>query len=140
MFFTKKRPKEIEYSSVNQEVWKKLKKNKMAMFSLFIIGFFSLVAILGYTITPDQTPFANEQHLEITTKKPGFNIDFLRVYEGERKQKKNFFKPCFGTKNFSSNLFISGKGDLYENFTREKNNKGDSLFKTNKNRKNKIFG
>ncbi|MDD4685113.1 MAG: ABC transporter permease [Bacteroidales bacterium] len=149
MFFIKKRPKEIEYSSVNQEVWKRLKRNKMAMFSLFIIGSFSLVAILGYTITPDQTPFANEQHLELTTKKPGFNIDFLRVYEGERKQKKNFFKHlAFGTKNnFSSQPIYKywTKDDslFVEFYTGEKINNGEiHSFKTvnqNYEIKNKTF-
>ncbi|MFA7081868.1 MAG: ABC transporter permease [Bacteroidales bacterium] len=149
MFLRRKGKKEIEYSSVNQEVWKKLKKNKMAMFSLFIIGFFTLIAVLGYTITPDQTPFANDQYLELTTKKPGFRIDFLRIYEGERKQKKNFFKHlAFGTKNNYSSQPIYRhweKGDsvFFELYTGEKVNSGDVIgfnkAKTNYEIKNKTF-
>ncbi|MFA6806779.1 MAG: ABC transporter permease [Bacteroidales bacterium] len=133
MFFRKKGPKEIKYSSVNQEVWKKLKHNKMAMFSLFIIGFFTLIAILGYTITPDQTPFANQQYLEITTKKPGFKLDFLRMYYGEEKEKKNFFKHlAFGTKNNYSSQPIYKyweKNDsiFAECYTGEKINNGDII-------------
>lgn len=100
MFFNKRKPEDQQYSSVNAEVWKKLKKNKMAMSSLFIIVFFTLIAILGYTITPDQTPYANQQYLELATKKPGFKATFLRVYDIPNVEKTNFFYHlAFGTPN-----------------------------------------
>lgn len=133
MLFKLRKTKNLKYSSVNSEVWKKLKRNKMAMLSLFIIGFFVLIAILGYTITPDQTPFANQQYLEIAAKKPGFKIDFLRIYDSEATQKKYFFKHlAFGTKNPYSSTPIYRhweKGDtlFYEVYTGETINDGEVL-------------
>lgn len=132
MFFRKK-PEKTQYSSVNAEVWKKLRKNKMAMLSLLIIGIFTLIAILGYTITLDQTPYANQQYLEIATKKPGFKIKFLRIYEVEITQKRNFIKHlAYGTKNNYTSIPIYKhweKGDtLYvETYTSEKINNGEII-------------
>lgn len=138
MLFKSRKPKDINYSSVNSEVWKKLKRNKMSMLSLFIIGFFVLIAVLGYTITPDQTPFANQQYLEIAAKKPFFKVDFLRIYDNKNAPKRNFFKHlAFGSKNpYSSTPIFKHweKGDtLYcETFTGEANNNGD-IIAINKN-------
>jgi peptide/nickel transport system permease protein len=100
MSLLKRKPKNFENYSANKGVWKKLKQNKMAMFSLVIIGFFTLIAVLGYTITPDQTPYSNQQYLEIAAQKPLFKVDFLRIYDSVPVQKKNFFKHlAFGTPN-----------------------------------------
>lgn len=49
------------------------------LFSLTVTGITLLTAILGYLITPDSTPFANEQHLEIAGQKPGFSVTMLRL-------------------------------------------------------------
>lgn len=133
MQFKLKKANDLNYSSVNSEVWKKLKRNKMAMLSLYIIGFFTLIAILGYTITPDQTPFSNQQYLEIAAKKPGYKVDFLRIYNEGEIPKKNFFKHlAFGTKNPYVSIPIYKhweKGDslFYETYTGEKVNNGEIL-------------
>lgn len=137
MFFRKKKPKDTNYTSINAEVWEKLKKNKIAMLSLFIIGVFTLIAILGYTITPDQTPYANQQYLEIATKKPGFKVNFLRIYNPSNIEKTNFFiLLAFGrNNNYSSQPIYKywEKGDtLYaEAYTSEEKNNGE-IIKINK--------
>ena len=66
-------------SSLGAIAWKRFKRNHLAMGSLYFIGLLSLISILGYLITPDQTPYANEQILEFTTKKPGFKATILRI-------------------------------------------------------------
>ncbi len=38
-----------------------------------------LVALSGYLVTPDSTPYANTQHLELSAKKPGTRVQFLRI-------------------------------------------------------------
>ncbi len=53
--------------------------NKIGMGSLWFIGLATLTAILGYLITPDPTPFANDQYLELGLKKPGFTVTMLPV-------------------------------------------------------------
>ena len=59
--------------------WQKIKKNKLALIGIYIIISFLLIAILGPLIRPDSSPKANEQHLELARKKPGFQQNFLLI-------------------------------------------------------------
>ncbi|MFW5721079.1 MAG: ABC transporter permease, partial [Bacteroidota bacterium] len=59
--------------SLDYLAWKKFKRNKFSLGGLFFIIFIVIIAILGYSITPDKSPFANTQLLEIAAKKPGFS-------------------------------------------------------------------
>jgi peptide/nickel transport system permease protein len=69
----------IPSGSLSSLAWQKFKKNRLGMGSLLFIGMASLVACLGYLITPDSTPFANDQYLELGLKKPGFTVTMLPV-------------------------------------------------------------
>ena len=60
--------------SLNALAWKKFRNNKLGFGSMIFICLVILVAILGYLITPDSTPYANDQHLELGLKKPGFSV------------------------------------------------------------------
>ncbi len=98
MFYRKK--KYIASASLSSIARKRFLKNKLSLCSLIVIALFALIAILGYLITPDQTPFSNEQYLELTTKKPGFNIQMLRVKKNEKEESTNFFyKMLYGKKS-----------------------------------------
>ena len=59
--------------------WKRFRGNGMAITSLVVIALFSLVAILGYLITPDHTPYCNQQYLELASLKPFSKATFLCV-------------------------------------------------------------
>ena len=67
------------FLSPNQKAMKRLMKNKPAIFGLFVIGLAMLIALLGYLLTPDSTPNANDQVNEINYKPPGFSIQMLKV-------------------------------------------------------------
>lgn len=54
-------------------------KDPLSLISICVIGLFALLALFSYFISPDSTPFANEQHLEIAVKKPGFKVDMLQI-------------------------------------------------------------
>ncbi len=69
----------ISTGSLSALAWNKFKNNTLGFGSLVFIGIVSLVACLGYLITPDSTPFANEQYLELGLKKPGFSVIMLPV-------------------------------------------------------------
>lgn len=70
------------------------------MFGLFIIVSFILVAILGFLITPDSSPDANTQLLELSKKPPGFKVKFLSAKKNEATHSVNFFsKMLFGEKS-----------------------------------------
>lgn len=53
---------------------------------------FALVAIFAYCIIPDPTPNANRQLLELSTQKPGFEVDMLLLPKEKAPSKPSFFK------------------------------------------------
>jgi peptide/nickel transport system permease protein len=87
--------------SFQEAAWKRLKKNKGALFGLFIICTAVLVAIFAYFISPDKTPDANRIIVEIGGEKPGFHQQFLLLPK-ENPPAASFFKQL-----------ISGKEDVY---------------------------
>jgi peptide/nickel transport system permease protein len=62
------------------------------MFGLLIIFSAAIIAILGPGIRPDGTPKANDQILEITTKKPGFTVDILKVKKNQKPNETGFWE------------------------------------------------
>ncbi len=86
------------------KVWKKFRRNTLALTGLIFICFMVVVGILGYLITPDQTPYGNTMHLQLTNKKPGRTFQFLIVSRNENiKQVGLFKKMLFGQEaNFKS--------------------------------------
>lgn len=94
---TKNAEVENRSGSLTEIALRKLRKNKLAMISLGFIGFLTLVAILGYTITPDSTPNANDQHLELAACNPRFTATFLKLKQNQEIEQHNFFyKMLFG--------------------------------------------
>lgn len=61
------------------------------MGGLIFIGFCLLISLLGYGITPDPTPNADRQSLEIALAKPFSRIEFIRQKKASASQ-TNFFK------------------------------------------------
>lgn len=94
MFFSSndKKSKTFISRSPSYYVWKRFKRDKLALAGMVFIGFSMLVAILGYLITPDSTPDANEMSLPISIKKPGFKTQMLLVRKNEEKSETNIFK------------------------------------------------
>ncbi|MHC1775737.1 MAG: ABC transporter permease [Lentimicrobium sp.] len=89
MFFKKKL---LAEGSLSAKSWEKLRKNRTAVVSMVIILLATLVAALGYLITPDSSPFANEQHLEIAACKPGFRVQVLLIRKNEPSGNCNLLK------------------------------------------------
>ena len=71
--------------SFQQAAWKRLRKNKGALFGLGVICLAVLVAIFAYFIAPDPSPFANRIILEIGGNKPGFTQSFIKVKKREER-------------------------------------------------------
>ena len=76
--------KYITSDSLSQIAWKRFLKNKLSLSALVIVSIFIIMAMLGYLITPDSSPFSNEQYLELSTKKPGFKIKMLQIRKNEQ--------------------------------------------------------
>lgn len=99
--------------SLSSLAMRRFKRNKLAMGALFFIIFTSFVAIIGYLITPDSTPFANNQSLELATKKPGFSVLILnRRLNKPSIEISMFHKMLYGApKEFESIPIINYKFD-----------------------------
>ena len=62
------------------------------MVATFFVLAWALVALFAYLIIPDKTPNANRQLLEISTKKPGFEVDMLMIPKETPNPKTPFLK------------------------------------------------
>ena len=109
---------ENSYSFLYQ-TWKRLKKNRGAIFGLLIIFLAVFITIFGYLIAPDSSPNADLQTVEIQAKKPGYVQQFLRIPDNENSTVGWFTKLISGRANEYRYIPISGyslKGDsLYIN-------------------------
>ena len=74
-------------ASMGSLSWQRFKRNRLAVASIVVIGLFALIAILGYLITPDHTPYCNQQYLELATLKPFSKATFLCVDESPETPK-----------------------------------------------------
>jgi len=110
MFFRNKR-KEYSSSPLSRLAIKRLLRNNSALASMFIIVFASLVALLGYLITPDPTPDVNLQFLELATRKPGFKVNMLKLRNNAPPKETNIFnRMLFGApSNFEEIPYSSYK-------------------------------
>jgi oligopeptide transport system permease protein len=61
------------------KIWIRFKRNKPALGGLIFIILLLIMGILGYVMTPDQTPMANSMHLQLSNKKPGRSFQFLII-------------------------------------------------------------
>jgi len=71
---------------------RRLKKNKGAIFGLFIIAIAVLVAVFAYFIAPDPSPHANRIILEIGGEKPGYSKTFALLPKAIQTPTPGFFK------------------------------------------------
>jgi peptide/nickel transport system permease protein len=95
--------------SLSHLAWRRLLKNRMAVVSMAFILLTIFVSILGYLITPDKTPYANDQNLVLTTKKPGFKVMMLSVRKNELANRHNLLSfIMFGGKSGYLRIPITG--------------------------------
>lgn len=66
-------------TSLGQLAWRKFKKDVAAIFGTVVILIAVVLAILGPLITPDGSPHANRQIIELAAKKPGSTFTFLKI-------------------------------------------------------------
>ena len=75
--------------------WKRFRSNKLGMVACGFVLLWALLALFAYLVIPDKTPNANRQILEISTKKPGFEVDMLMIPKETPPQKTPFFEFLF---------------------------------------------
>jgi peptide/nickel transport system permease protein len=80
--------------------WQRIKRNRLAMFGIFIIALLMLMSVLGYLITPDQSPDAATHIEEISIRKPGFSCQIIELRKNTPAVDQNFLTTMiFGKAN-----------------------------------------
>lgn len=147
MLFKKTKYSDMQSESLSKQTWVRFKRNKLGMFGLVLIVFATVITVLGYLITPDSTPFANDQKPELHIKKPGFKSTLLLMRKNEQAHSTNWFnKMIFGRVSDYSSMPIhgykfNGFDILVEEFTGNTPNNGnitafnlaDVVYDTNNN-------
>lgn len=76
------------------------------MFSVSFLALCTLVAIFAYAIAPDDSENANQMHLSIHSKAPGFTVQLLTI-PSVAEEDADFNSFFFGTKTTASEIPIS---------------------------------
>lgn len=76
-------------NSLRAKAVQKYKKSTTGLLSFGYICFCGLIAVFCYFLSPDNSSNANQMHLEIHSKKPGFSTQMLNI---PNNSKESFFK------------------------------------------------
>lgn len=109
---------DTEYS-FTKIFWKKLRRNKGAVFGLSIIVLALLTAVFAYILAPDATPDANRIIVEIAAKKPGYKQQFIKV-EREQQNNSSFSDLFFGAEDQYQYIPISSYKQIENRYDVEK--------------------
>jgi len=128
--FFKKKNKDLQSESLTAETWRRFKKQKLSMLGLIIIAFACVISILGYLITPDSTPYANNQKPELHTKPPGFTVELMLVKKNQEPDETGIFeKMLLGKQEENTSVSIydydfSDNSIIVEEYTGSRPNNG----------------
>ena len=75
--------KSTSLTSIALQRFKKIKTGVLSFWYILLCGF---VAVFCYLIAPDNTSNANQMHLEIHSKPPGFKVDILNIPNIQKEQ------------------------------------------------------
>lgn len=78
--------------SLQRITWKFMFSNRLALAATSCILLALLIAVLGYLITPDGSPFANNQYIEISAQPPGFRVNMLKVKRNDIPDRQHWFR------------------------------------------------
>ena len=82
-------------NSLKQLALQKFKRNFWGVFSLCFIVLVGLVSVFAYTFAPDNSQYANQMHLSIHSKPPGFKVDVLIIPSEIQSKEQSIFNKLF---------------------------------------------
>ena len=103
----------------------KFKKNFWGVFSFAFIVLLVLISIFAYVIAPDNSENANQMHLSIHSKPPGFEVKMLSIPLMKKPESK-FSDYFFGHQSYENEIpiksyEINGNVLLYEEYSEDEN-------------------
>lgn len=94
-------------SSLTQLALQKFKKNFWGVFSFWLIVAIGLISIFAYVLAPDNSQNANQMHLSIHSKKPGFEVTMLTIPSQLENNQSFLSKWFYGEKNTDTEIPIT---------------------------------
>ncbi len=94
-------------NSLKQLALQKFKKNFWGVFSFWFIVFVGFISVFAYVFAPDNSQYANQMHLAIHSKKPGFKVAMLTMPSQLEVKQSVFDKLFFGKKNTDTEVPIT---------------------------------
>lgn len=94
-------------NSLKQLALQKFKRNFWGVFSFCFIVLVGLVSIFAYAFAPDNSQYANQMHLSIHSKPPGFKVKLLTIPSQVKNEQNALSKLFFGIKNTDTEVPIS---------------------------------
>ena len=94
-------------NSLSQIALQKFKKNFWGVFSLCFIGVVGLISVFAYLFAPDNSQNANQMHVSIHSKSPGFTVDMLTIPSQIKNEQSFLDKIFFGVKNTDTEIPIA---------------------------------
>ena len=93
-------------NSLSIQALQKFKKNFWGVLSFYFIVFCAIIAILAYVLAPDNSKNANQMHLSIHSKSPGFKVKMLTIPSSVILEQSFLDKLFFGEKNMDTEIPI----------------------------------
>ncbi len=93
-------------TSLTRQALRKFSRNFWGVLSLIFISLCVLTAIFAYALAPDDSRNANQMHLSIHSKKPGFSVQMLTI-PNEVADKRGVGDFFFGKKNVDTEIPIN---------------------------------
>lgn len=93
-------------TSLSQLAFQKFRKNFWGMLSVGFLFVCVLVAVFAYALAPDNSANANQMHLSIHSKQPGFKVQMLTV-PIDVEQENKLYSFFFGNINANTEVPIS---------------------------------
>lgn len=85
----------------------KFKTKFWSVLSLWFIVFCAFIAVFAYALAPDDSRNANQMHLSIHSKRPGFKVDLLTIPTDQAYEQSWFSSFFFGKKNTDTEIPMS---------------------------------
>lgn len=94
-------------NSLSSIALQKFKRNFWGVFSFCFIVFVALISLFAYVLSPDNSQNANQMHVSIHSKPPGFKVLMLTMPSSIESQQTGLSKLFFGEKNTNTEIPIS---------------------------------
>lgn len=93
--------------SLTKMALQKIKKNFWGALSFWFIILIGLISIFAYALAPDDSQYANQMHLSIHSKPPGFKVLILTIPSQSRSEQSFINKLFFGKLNSDTEVPIT---------------------------------